>query len=214
MRRHLNVLTLVLATAGLGGCLVKDTTHRVYLSPDGAMLWSVREESVRSDAGDRAGRQREEAEWLDAVARDAHPVAEAFWRLSPERVSTSLVRTERPYSATIAARFDRVDRVLARLIDELGVRGGARLEVDGTTTTLSVWLDAGSLNDSAAGESPVVALLEDLDRYRVELTEGRFVAATGFEIVRDGTAAVLQVVLEETMEAGGTLMFRLSWSIE
>jgi hypothetical protein len=139
-------------------------------------------------------------------------VAEALWLLAPEGVSTALVRAERPYAAATEARFDRVDRVVARLIARLGLRGGARLEPDGRTVTLSAWLDAASLKDAEAGDSPVIALLDDRDRYRVELTEGRFVSATGFDIVNDGTAAVLQSVPDETIEAGGTLTFRLAWT--
>ena len=91
------------------------------------------------------------------------------------------------------ARFPRVDRVIARLFEELGLRGEATLTVNGEETTLSVALDLASLDDPGPeDESPVTALLEDLDRYRFVLTDGRFVSATGFAILDDGSAAMLR----------------------
>ena len=64
---------------------------------------------------------------------------------------------------------------------------------------LSVSLDLSSLDDPGPEhESPVTALLEDLDRYRFVLTDGRFVAATGFDILDNGTAATLQEIPAES----------------
>jgi len=57
----------------------------------------------------------------------------------------------------------------------------------------------------------VAALLEDLDRYRFVLTEGRFVSATGMEILENGTVATLREIPAETLEVGGVLHLKLAW---
>ena len=111
------------------------------------------------------------------------------------------------------ARFARVDRVIARLFEELGLRGEATLTVSGQETTLSVALDLSSLEDDPdpEPESPVTALVEDLERYRFVLTEGRFVSATGFAILDDETAALPRELPSEVLEARGVLRLSLTW---
>ena len=54
-------------------------------------------------------------------------------------------------------------------------------------------------------ESPAEALLEGLDRCRFVLTDGVFVAATGFDLLDHGTAAVLRPIPGEVIEGGGVL---------
>jgi hypothetical protein len=202
----------VLATLGSAGCLLKETTHRLYLSPSGAVAWMVVEQGVRSDENDATKRADEERVWLDAIAGDAHPAAEGLRRLGPDRVSTRLLRSVRPYMVVTDARFARVDHVIGRLFDELGLRGEAMLETGGLTTVLSVSLDLSSVDDPEPDiESPVTALLEDLDRYRFAPTDGRFVAATGFKIIDNGAAATLREIPDETVKAGGVLKLRLEW---
>lgn len=210
-RNGLAVLAFA-ATIGATGCLVKETTHRVYLSPSGSVAWAVLEEGVRSTEDDPASRISEEQEWLAAIARDTHSVAEGLRRLGPNEISTRLLRPERPYMALTDARFPRVDRVIARLFEELGLRGEAMFTAGGQEATLSVALDLSSLDDQGAEtESPSTALLEDLGRYRFVLTDGRFVSATGFAILEDGTAALLQEIPSETLDARGVLKLRLAW---
>jgi hypothetical protein len=196
------------------GCLVKETTHRVYLSPSGSVDWLVLEESVRSDDNDAAKRSGEERAWLDSVAADTHPIAEGLRRLGPDNLSTRLLRPARPYMALTGARFARVDRAINRLFEDLGVRGEATFDIRGQHATLSVALDLSSLDDPGPEtESPAVALLEDPDRYRFVLTDGRFVDAIGFDILEDGSAATLQAVPPDTLEARGVLKLRLVWRV-
>jgi hypothetical protein len=214
MNPYIRLLAVVAATLGSAGCLVKETTHRLNLSPSGAVTWMVIEQGVRSSEGDSNKRWDEEREWLAAIASDAHPVAEGLRRLGPDQVWTRLLRPERPYMVLTDARFARVDRVIGRLLEELGLRGQATLEPDGLDTVLSVSLDLSSVNDPEPDiESPVTALLEELDRYRFAMTDGRFVAATGFDILEDGAAATLQVIPSETLQAGGVLKLRLAWRL-
>jgi hypothetical protein len=213
MKRHLWALTVLAVAAGSTGCLVKDTTHRIYLSPSGAVAWTVLEEGVRSDEKDLTSRSNEERVWLDHIAMDTHAAAEGLRRLGSDDVSTRLLRLERPYMALTDARFARVDWVISRLFEELGLRGEATFEADGSGATLSVSLDLPSLDDPGPDtESPVTALLEDLDRYRFTLTDGRFVAASGFDIVEDGTVATPQVIPSEMLEAG-VLKLQLAWRV-
>jgi hypothetical protein len=212
MNRYRLALGILTVTLGSTGCLVKESTHRVYLSPSGSVAWIVLEQGVRSDEDDSNKRSQEERQWLDAIAGDAHPAAEALRRLGAERVATRLLRSARPYMILTDARFARVDHVIGRFFEELGLRGEATLEADGRGSVLSVTLDLSSVDDPEPDiESPVTALLEDLDRYRFALTEGRFVAATGFDIIENGTAATLQEIQPETVKAGGVLKLRLEW---
>ena len=212
MHRYCLAAAALVAAVGATGCLVKETTHRLYLSPSGSVAWTVLEESVRSIENEPSRRISEEQAWLAAIARDTHPVVEGLRRLGPDEASTTLLRPARPYMALTDARFPRVDRVIARLFEELGLRGEATLTVSGQEATLSVALDLSSLDDPGPeSESPVTALLEDLDRYRFVLTDGRFVAATGFEILEDGSAALLREIPFETLEARGVLKLSLAW---
>jgi hypothetical protein len=212
MNRNLSALAVLAVSLGSTGCLVKDTTHRVYLSPSGSVAWMVLEESVRSDENDAAKRSNEEREWLDAIAADRHPVAEGLRRLAPDEISTRLLRSARPYMALTDARFARVDQVIRRLFEELGLRGEATLQTDAQGTTLSVFVDLASLDETGPEpESPAAALLEDFARYRFVLTDGTFVAAVGFDIIDDGAAATLQKIPEGTIKAGGVLTLALAW---
>jgi hypothetical protein len=212
MHRQFLAAAALVAAVGTTGCLVKDTTHRLYLSPSGAIDWMVLEEGVRSTENDPSRRIREEQDWVAAITGDTHPVAEGLRRLGAEGTSTTLLRPARPYMALTDARFARVDRVVARLFEELGLRGEATLVVEGEEGTLSVSLDLSSLDDPGPElESPVTALLEDLDRYRFVLTDGRFISATGFEILEDGSAAILREMPSETLDARGVLKISLTW---
>ena len=127
-RNGLAVVALV-AAVGAAGCLVKETTHRLYLSPSGAVGWAVLEESVRSTENDPAKRMSEEQEWLAAVARDTHAVAEGLRRLGTDQATTTLLRPARPYMALTDARFDRVDRRHRAPVRRAGAAG--RSDADG-----------------------------------------------------------------------------------
>jgi hypothetical protein len=214
MTRYGLAVAALAAMVGSTGCLVKETTHRVYLSPSGSVDWMVLEESVRSDENDPTKRSNEEREWLAAIAADTHPVAEGLRRLGPDELSTRLLRPTRPYMVLTDARFARVDQVIARLFEELGLRGEATLQTDARGTTLSVSVELASLDEPGPEpESPAAALLEDFDRYRFVLTDGTFVAAMGFDILENGAAATLHELPEETVEAGGLLKLTLTWRV-
>ena len=114
--------------------------------------------------------------------------------------------------ALTGARFARADRVIGRIFEELDLRGEATFDARGQCATLSVSLDLSSLDDPGPDtESPATALLEDLDRYRFVLTEGRFVSATGMDILDNETVATLREIPAETLKVGGVLHLKLRW---
>ena len=134
------LLTMPLTTA----CLVKTTTHRLYLSPQGALTWSVLEQDVRSSESNLSNRAAEEHAFLDGVASGRHPALEAFTRLVPSQTSVRLLRAERPYTVQTEARFARADAVVEALLSELHIPGKATLQRSGDEWTLTVALDLSS----------------------------------------------------------------------
>jgi hypothetical protein len=212
MKRYLRALAVMAIALSSSGCLVKKTTHRIYLSSPGSVLWSVLEEGVRSDDADPVAQAREEQEWLDALKAGTHPLAEGFRQLDADTIVTRLVRSQRPYMTLTEARFPRVDHLIDRWLVELNLRGIATLDAHDQYVTLSV-----SVSLPAPGQSDpeitsaVVALIEELENYRFMLTDGRFVAATGFDIHDRGTSATLREIPEATREAGGTVTLQLVW---
>lgn len=215
MRRHVTAAAVVLSAAGFSGCLVADTSHTLYLSPDGSVAWSVLERDIQSLEGSAAERDREEQALFDAIARDAHPVLEGLRLLGPDHASASVLRAERPYTVLTEARFARLDRAIDRFFLELGVPVQVVLQAGPGGGTLSVSLDLPVLDhDGPAPETSAAALLEDLDRYRLVLTHGRFTSARGFELTEGGRAARLATLTPKAGQAAGPSTFQLGWTTE
>src|SRR5688500_6906590 len=108
MRSCLGVIGLAVMAAG---CLQKETEHTLYLSPDGMVSWLVVEKNVYSDTTDRAARSKEEQEYIVHAARDAHGISRALLLLDPTDLRTRIVRNERPFVVTTAARYQSVERL-------------------------------------------------------------------------------------------------------
>jgi hypothetical protein len=203
------LLPLVLLTAPLtSACLVKETSHRLYLSPRGALTWTVLERDVRSTEGNPADRTAEEHVFLDGVASGTHPLLAAFARLVPYEKTARLLRAERPYAVVTEARFERVDAVIDALLSELQIPGKATLGRAGDEWTLTVAIDLSSVANGEELDTPVTALVEEPDAYRLLLTEGRFVAAAGFEILDGGSAARLAA---DRLATDRPVELRLTW---
>jgi hypothetical protein len=208
---HRRLLVVLIIAPVVAGCLVKDTTHRLYLSPDGAVEWTVLERDVRSSDSAPSERWREEQAYLDSLHAATHPVQEAFRQLSPSESSARLLRAERPYAMLANARFPRADVLVARLLEELGIPGSASLRQRGDEMTLAVAVDLSGLDDhDAEVQSPVVALAEDIARYRIVLTDGSFVSSEGFAIVDEGTAADVK---PEHVPVDRPAQLRLTWKV-
>jgi hypothetical protein len=211
---------VILLASGLSSaaCLVKDTTHRLYLAPVGTLEWSVLERDVRSQDGSAPERWREEQLFLDGVSSGSHPIVEGLRRLEPEEASVRLLRAERPFAAISTARYQRADAAIRKLFDELRIPGSASLAFRADEATLTVSIDLSRIDEHGEDlDTPVTALVEnliennvELNRYRVVLTEGRFVSAEGFEIVDDGTAAELK---PERVPVDRPATLRLTWKV-
>ncbi len=72
-----------------------------------------------------------------------------------------------------------------------------------------------ALADEDAFDEDLLGLVADLESYRLELTDGRFIAARGFRLERESTQAVLDEVDEDELEErGGVLELVLSWRVD
>jgi len=200
---------LAVAMTGAAGCLVKQTTHTIHLSPEGTVDWVVIEREIRSDERDPVARAREERDYLAAARLGTHPVAEAFAWLGPTEVQTHVYRDERPFMVVTRARFERLDWVGQRVLDRTGVPGESRFEtVPGGVKWTFVAGPEPSEEESSDEAGALGALVEDAVAYRIVLTSGRFVDAVGFTIVDGGSAAVL-----EEQEDGGEEPDRIALSL-
>lgn len=208
-------LFLVLGSILLTGCLQKETTHTIYLGPDGAAAWVVSEVNVLSDEKEAGKRIEEEQRYIGAAILGDHGAARALAALGAHGpVRTTVLRDDRPFHVVTDARFSAIDRVLERLFREMGIRSAASLVHDGDQTVLRVRLDFRPLEEK---HTPVSELAEAIETFRFVMTEGHFGAVSGFD-VSDGVSARLSREwmdrAEKAYEAKGTTEFALSWSVE
>lgn len=202
MKRTVGILTIIGGAVVASGCLQMESAHRLYLSPQGAVSWTVRQTEVRSDAEKAATRHEEEREWLAGIDQGSHPVALAFQALGGQQIQTALVRRERPYAAEISCECGRVDELANTMLSELQVKGHATLIRRSDTTTLTIEIQVPASEQEYGGA--LDALFDELEHYRIVLTAGRFVAADGFTISADG------VIATPVAPAGATDVVRLS----
>jgi hypothetical protein len=205
MRMFSAISTVVLAGALSTGCLHKDMTQTIYISP-GSATWSVIEQDVRSDEGAPARRVSEEHDYVLAVTAGQHPVAQAFRRLGAHAVTTTWLRRNRPYTVLTEARFSSLEQIFRAVLRDAQMPGEVTAVTTGCETRLSVRIDLSV--GPAAEDSALDALIGNAGDYRLVLTEGRFVSADGFTISGDGTVAVADG--RKTPE-GDVLTLGLSW---
>jgi hypothetical protein len=212
MRKALAAVSLA-SVLTLGGCLQKETTHTLYLEPEGAVTWTASEKDIRSDERNPAGRLEEENDYLTSVSAGMHDTGRALAALGGLSPDVHLVRATRPFVVVTEARFAAIDQVIDRMLTELHVPGDARLERTNGTTRLLIHVDATSPGESNPGDdTPVGALLENPDCFRFVLTDGRFVDARGFRLSEDGAVAVpLAVSDEELARTQGLIDLSLTW---
>lgn len=205
----------MLVGAGLlvTGCLVDETTHGLFLEPDGSVTWTVRQQDIRSDSEER--RAAEEESFLAEVRAERHAVARAFDLLGARRVETRILRATRPYTVVTRARFARIDRVLQNLLDGLCVRADVELHREGHEMRLRVDYSPDPTDDCDSDQEEILAaLVEEPEHFRFVLNEGRFIEAEGFEIADDGLVAEGLSPSEEEVENHlGTLSYSLTWTV-
>jgi hypothetical protein len=200
MNRYLANLTVLIGLLLTSACLQQETTHTLYLSPDGAVGWMSIERDIRSDARDPAERLREEQGVLDRLAEGTHPNALALRQLGGDSIQVRLLRPERPYAVMTEARFPSIELVFQRLFDELQIPYSATLVREGAFTTLALGVRTPGSESLSLPETPVTALVDSDAPYRIVLTEGRFVSAVGFSLAADGVIAILD---ENAFEEAG-----------
>ena len=187
----------ILLTAG---CLQKETTHTVYLAPDGSASWYVSEVNVHSDANEIAKRATEEQQYIGPALLGTHGAARGLAALQPiGPVRTTVLRDERPFHAVTQARFAAVDRTIERAFTEMGIRTSASLVHDGGRTTLRAHLDFSHPQNDR--KTDVSELLDDIERIRFVLTEGRFGAVSGFDVSDENVASLSPDWLERAAGA-------------
>jgi len=216
MLKTLTIAALIVASAAAAGCLQKETSHTLYLVPDGSVEWVVAEGNVHSDEAEVGKRLMEEQAYIGPALLGTHGVARGLAALDPQQpVRTTIVRDQRPFLVLTSARFASIDRVLTRLFAEMGVRTSASIQQGAAGNTLRVRLDFNRPLDEH--QTAVSELGDNLEHFRIVLTEGRFGAVSGVDVT-DGTSAMLSADwldrAEKAYETKSTIEFALSWSVQ
>ena len=209
MKRFFCVVMSALGVATMSGCLRREVRQTLYLAPSG-VAWTVIESQVRSDEATPVERLAEEHDFFLAASAGSHPVAQAFRRLGAEAVQTTWLRRDRPYSVATEARFGDLRQLTLAILRDAHVAGDVSLERRGCLTSFAVRVDVAAEAD-APDAAALDALVTDLDTYRLVLSEGRFVAADGFQITDDGTTAIPD---QAKMADEGHLTLFLAWADE
>jgi hypothetical protein len=216
MLKRLIIGALVAASSLSAGCLQKETSHTLYLAPDGSVEWIATEGNVRSDEAEAGKRLIEEQGYIGPALLGTHGVARGLAALDPQApVRTTIVRDERPFLVLTSARFASIDRVLTRVFTEMGIRSSAAVVRGVNETTLRVRLDFSQHVDER--ETPVSQLADNIEHLRIVLTEGRFGAVTGFDVTDGMSATLSNEWLERAEKASETkspIEFALSWSVQ
>ena len=189
MRKLIGMTGLLAATLSLGACLYKETTHTLYLSPDGAVTWRTLEDMVRSDATEPGDRDADESGFLAPATAGTGDVARGLAALEPVRVRTRILRRERPFTVLTEAWFPSAESLANAIIAAFRIQGDAYVTRDGDAVTLHIHLDFRGIDADDEREGPVSNLLDDLSAYRIVLTDGRFTGAAGFALDEGGTIA-------------------------
>ena len=216
MLKRLTIPAVAAAVALTAGCLQKETTHTLYLAPDGSVAWVASEANIHSDETEVGKRIAEEQAYIGAAFLGTHGAARGLAAIGPQgSVRTTVLRDERPFHVVTDANFAAVDRVLARVFTEMAVKTSASLVRGSDENTLRVRLDFSRPLEEH--ETPVSQLMDNIEHFRVVLTEGRIGHVTGFDVT-DGTSATLSAEwldrAEKAYEAKGSIEFALSWSVQ
>lgn len=206
-------VAVVLAAVVTGGCLQKETTHTLYMSPDGGVAWVAVEANVHSGESDPGQRQAEEDRYIGPALIGAHRVALGLQALKPASVvRTTVIREEPPFHVITEARFARIDVMLERLFVESGLPARVTLSQELDRTRLHIRFDFS--RTLVERDAPAAALLEDIEHFVFVLTEGSFIAGGGFEVPHRTRARLSKDAfdaIEQALEAHRPIELTLAW---
>jgi hypothetical protein len=204
---------LTLSSLVLTGCLRKEATHTLYLSPDGSVRWTAVESQVYSDEEDAGKRFAEEQAYIGPALIGGHTMAGGLRAMGPlGLVETTVVRDQRPFHVITQARFDRIDLLMGRTLRELGVKARTDLSSADGVSRLSIMLDFS--RDLEDKDTPVGRMLQDVTDLRITLVDGRFLDSPDFELGDHVQARISDAWLtqaQEAMDARRPIHLRLTW---
>jgi hypothetical protein len=212
MKRALFVGLVALTTVA---CLVKETSHTIYLKPDGSLTWVVLERNVRSLADKPEQRLVQENGYLQSFHAGQHPTKLAFEALYCDRYASQLLREQRPFAVWSEADFSSMAQLARDLMAKLSLPGQVSMwqEDEVMHWQLEVFTDQVSEDYEPEDES-VLALVDDAESYQIRLTHGQFVAARGFRLDEDDTVAMPVELTEEEIAANDNVArYSLSWTV-
>lgn len=211
--KRTGLLVLLLGGVAMAGCLKKESTHTLYLSPSGTVDWVVVEANVHSDEEDAGKRFAEEQAYLGPALTGRHPAVDAMRALGAlGPIGTTVVRDERPFHVITQARLPRIDAVVDRLLHELGIKGRASYTTSDGVSTLVVWFDFSQDIDDKG--SPVARLFEESSHVMLVLSDGRFDESAAFDVADGVKATISEPWLQRAMraiDARSSIELRLTW---
>jgi hypothetical protein len=197
-------------------CLVKETTHTIYLQPDGSLTWVVLEREIRSLADTPEQRLAQEEEFLHSFHAGQHGTRQAFEALYCDRFASQLLREQRPFAVWSEADFSSLEQLTRDLMARLSIPAQVSMWHEDSVMhwQLEVFTDQVG-EDYEPEDDSVVALLDDIESYQIRLTHGKLIDAHGFQLEEDDTVARLVELSEEELAANDNVArYYLAWTSE
>ena len=207
-----NLPGIIVALTLTTGCLLKDTTETWYLGATGTVTWVASESDVRSDAQAAVDRDNEETTYRLAVERQDHPVARGLRRLGFTDIRTVVLRRDAPFSVRTEARGVGIGELGLRILQQAGLAGNSTLVRNGNTWVWSFTArDPHAPDVTTPVDEDVAALVSDLSQLKVVMIDGRFEAASGFELSSDQRVATFKEPAGRDDADATVITLRLSW---
>lgn len=208
------LLALLVPVLVNSGCLVKESASTLSLEPDGSVRWVVLEHAIHATGDAPADRQREEEQFMEAVAAGTHPMALVFRSLGATNVTTQVVSAEWPFAVRTEAQFSDIARVWQDYFDRIGLQARSTLQHAGDRTTWTLILD---MPEQSEGPESV-ADADDLESLwpgdappPFMMRHGQFVDAVGFDISDDGRVARGKDLSDWDWDKEPRLVLSLTW---
>ena len=213
MRKTGRMAMCLVVAVSAAGCLQKETTHTLYLTPDGAVAWVAVEANVYSDEEDPGKRASEEQAFIGPALLGSHRAARGLQALGPgSLVRTTVVRDQRPFHVITEASFARIDTVLERLLVESGLPARVTLSSSGDRTAARIRFDFS--RTVVERDTPAAGLLEEIEHFVFVATEGSFVAGGGFDVPDRSRARLSREAfdaIDEAMTSRRPIELTLTW---